>query len=397
MLNDGLASSVQQGDSDLSTTAYIAWAVFAGQEPGSEAASTRDYLLARRPETIKDPHTLALVCNALIAVRATSLPGENVTAKTEDGRNVRIALTPVHPYLTRLESLKRTSEDGKQVWWEQAAGAQTTFYGSGRSGAVETTSLAALALLNGRMNPATTRAALTWIAAQKDARGTWHSTQATVLALKALLAGTGANLGGDKERRIDVVLGQAKKRQIVIPADQSDVMVQLDLSADLVEGNNALTLTETSDSGAGYQLAFRYHVPEAPIAKNQPLEITIDYDRTELAVGDVAIATATVINRMDAVAPMVILDLPIPAGFEIAADQLAELVGSRKIEKFQIGARKAVVYLRGLEPNKPLVLRYDLRAKTPVKVSVPAARVYEYYNPDKQAVSETKRMTVTAR
>jgi uncharacterized protein YfaS (alpha-2-macroglobulin family) len=109
------------------------------------------------------------------------------------------------------------------------------------------------------------------------------------------------------------------------------------------------------------------------------------------------IATATVTNRMATTAPMVILDLPIPAGFEITADQLAELVGSKKIEKYQIGARKAVVYLRGLEPNKPLVLRYDLRAKTPVKVSVPAARVYEYYNPDKQAVSATRQMTVTAR
>jgi hypothetical protein len=375
MLNDGLASSVQKGDAELSTTAYIAWAVFGSQAAGSEAASTRDYLLSRRPEAIKDPHTLALVCNALLGMKADSA---------------------VAPYLTRLESIKHVSQDGKQMWWEQAPGAQTTFYGSGRSGSVETTSLATLALLEGKQFPATSRAALTWIAAQKDGSGTWHSTQATVLALKALLAGTGASLGGDKERRIEIVLGQ-KRQQIVIPADQSDVMKQLDLSADLVEGNNALTVTETTDTGAGYQVAFRYHVPEAPVAREQPLEITIDYDKTELAVGDVVIATATVTNRMATTAPMVILDLPIPAGFEITADQLAELVGSKKIEKYQIGARKAVVYLRGLEPNKPLVLRYDLRAKTPVKVSVPAARVYEYYNPDKQAVSNSRQMTVTAR
>lgn len=376
MLNDGLANSVQKGDSDLSTTAYIAWATFAGQPATNEADSTRSYLLTRRPESIKDPHTLALVCNALIAVKAESA---------------------LQPYLARLDSLKRTSEDGKQIWWEQAPGAQTTFYGSGRSGSVETTALATLALLESKQYPASTRGALAWIAAQKDGRGTWHSTQATVLALKALLAGTGANLGGDKERRIDIALGQNKKIEIVIPADQSEVMVQRDLSAFLIQGDNPLTVTETSNTGAGYQVAFRYHVPETPIAKNQPLEITIDYDKTELAVGDIVAATATVTNRMGTTAPMVILDLPIPAGFEITPDQLAELVGSKRIEKYQIGARKAVVYLRGLEPNKPLVLRYDLRAKTPVKVSVPAARVYEYYNPDKQAVSGTGQMTVTAR
>ena len=96
-------------------------------------------------------------------------------------------------------------------------------------------------------------------------------------------------------------------------------------------------------------------------------------------------------------ASIFILDLPIPAGFAIKSDQLAELVGSKKIEKFQISDRRAVVYLRGLEPNKPLVLNYDLLAKTPVKVAVPAARVYEYYNPDKQAVSGTKQLTVTAK
>jgi len=407
MLNDGLASNVQKGDADLSTTAYIAWAVFGGQPATREADSTRAYLLRHQPESIKDPHTLALVCNALIATGAS----ENLTSRTNDGRAILLAVTPPLNYLQRLEAMKKTSEDGKQVWWEQAPAAHTTFYGSGRSGSVETTALAALALLQSRpggYQPATTRAALTWIAAQKDGRGTWHSTQATVLALKALLAGTGASLDGDQDRRIDVVLGQTKRRQIVIPADQSEVMVQLDLSADLLEGNNALSVTEgqrfdedgkpLGSSGAGYQVAFRYHVPaEAPMAKDQPLQITIDYDKTELAVGDVAIATATVTNRMATAAPMVILDLPIPAGFEITADQLAELVGSKKIEKYQIGARKAVVYLRGLEPNKPLVLRYDLRAKTPVKVSVPAARVYEYYNPDKQAISGTKLMTVTAR
>ena len=88
---------------------------------------------------------------------------------------------------------------------------------------------------------------------------------------------------------------------------------------------------------------------------------------------------------------MVILDLPIPAGFEITPDQLAELDGSKLIEKYQIRARKAIIYLRDVQPGKPLTLRYDLRAKMPVKVAVPAARAYEYYNPDKQAVSGPSR------
>ena len=73
----------------------------------------------------------------------------------------------------------------------------------------------------------TARGALTWLIDQKDASGTWHSTQATVLALKALLAGSQAPLGGDTERRIEVALGGEIVREFLIPADQADVMQQI--------------------------------------------------------------------------------------------------------------------------------------------------------------------------
>lgn len=361
----------------LSTTAYIAWAVFSGWKGDGFAAVTKDYLLRHRPNSIGDPYVLALISNALLALDPKGLSAG--------------------PYLERLDALKRSSEGGKQAWWEQAANGFTTFYGSGRSGSVETTALAALALMQAGQYPATTRGALNWLIGQKDSRGTWYSTQATVLALKALVTATDKPLGGEKERRIEITWSKGK-RQIVIPADQTEVMRQIDLSAELTPGDHRLALSELSGTGVGYQLAFRYHVPgNGQPEKQEPLQITIDYDKTELAVGDTVTANVTVINRMTETAPMIILDLPIPAGFTIGRDQLAELQGSGRIAKFQITARKAIVYLRSLEPGKPLTLRYDLRATMPVKVAVPAGRAYEYYNPDKQGHAAPARMTVTAR
>ena len=78
--------------------------------------------------------------------------------------------------------------------------------------------------------PEAVRGALTWLVAQKDGQGTWGSTQATVLALKALLAGTGKPLGGDKARRIAILLDGEIVRELEIPADQADVLQQVDLS-----------------------------------------------------------------------------------------------------------------------------------------------------------------------
>jgi uncharacterized protein YfaS (alpha-2-macroglobulin family) len=355
----------------LAATAYIAWAVFDSGAASAEAGMTLDYLLAHQPATIRDPYVLALVANALLAI-------------TTDGHEAE-------PYLARLDSLKHSSVDGKLTWWEQPAHARTNFYGSGTSGSIETTAVAALALF-GR-EPGTARAALAWLAAQKDSRGTWHSTQATVLALKALLAGTGKPLGGDTERRIELRWKDGSK-SLVIPADQAEVMQQLDLTAQLGHGSHRLTIAERTGSAAGYQVALRYHVPDGGTPeKQEPLAIDIVYDRTELAVGGTVTATATVRNRMEQAAPMVILDLPIPPGFAIDADDLARLVTKGTIAKYQLGPRSALVYLRELEPGKPLTICYHLAATMPVKVTVPAGRAYEYYDTHKQGFSKPAKLT----
>lgn len=362
----------------LRTTAYVGWAVFERQPRSVQSQRTLDWLLGQRPESIDDPYALALVANALAAISDSPTAGR--------------------PYVERLESMKRTSPDGKLAWWKQAPDGRTTFYGAGPSGSIETTALAAMALIRSGQSPATARAALAWLAGQKDGRGTWHSTQATVLALKALLAGTGRPLGGDKERRVDIALDGKALRTVTIPADQGDVVQQIDVSTLLAEGTHRVGLVDRTDTGAGYQVDFRYHVPgDAKPADNEPLSIRLQYDKTELAVDDVVTATASVTNRTGAAAPMVILDLPIPAGFAVEPDDLAQLVAGGRIAKYQVTPRSAIVYLRQLAPGEPLVLRYRLRATMPVKIAAPPARAYEYYNPDKQASTPAVRLTVTAR
>lgn len=122
------------------------------------------------------------------------------------------------------------------------------------------------------------RGALAWLVTQKDAHGTWHSTQATVLSLKALLAGTDRPLG-DGMRRVEVRLGDRFRQTLVIPANQAEVLKQLDLSSHVVAGMQRLTLTETTGTGAGFQVAFRYHVPGAARpADADALAVALSYD-----------------------------------------------------------------------------------------------------------------------
>ncbi len=381
MLNDGLAGSVNRGeDPKLAATAYIAWAVFhsAPQEsrmPRHQQAFqlTANYLLAHRPDKLEDPYVLASVALALSAFDAQhpELPA----------------------YLARLDALKKVID--KTVYWEQPAGAARPFHGAGQSGDIETTAMATLAMLKAKAFTGTTRGSLTWLVANKDPQGTWFNTQATVLALKALLAGT--NLGDDtKDRKFTIKVNDQLVQEVTITADQFDVVRQIDLSPWLtrVGDPNSVAVTELTDSATSFQAVFRHHrdVPIDDTAPPEPLAISIAYDRERLPVDEMVTATATVINQMQETAPMVILDLPIPGGFQLEPGELDELIGSGQIEKYQLTPRHAIIYIRGLTAGQKLELRYRLKAIMPVKVAVPPAEAYEYYNPAKRGASKPAQL-----
>ncbi len=363
----------------LSTTAYIAWAVFDVQPADWRAWLARDYLRSHQAAAIDDPYVLALVANALVSLEP-------------EGRSAR-------PYLDRLDQLKQSSPDGKLVWWAGPDSSRTMFHGAGRGAGIETTALAALGMLRAGTHTPAVRGALGWLVTQKDARGTWHSTQATVLALKALVRGSGAALADGRPRRFEIALDGKLVRSLDVPADQADVVQQIDLSAEALPGPRRLRIVERGDTASAYQATLRYHVPDdqATVEPDGPLSVELLYDETQLAVHDVVGATAKVVNHMPTTAPMVILDLPIPPGFALLGEDLAKAVERGAIARYQLTPRSAIVYLRAIEPGQTIELRYRLRATMPVRVSAAAARAYEYYDPDTQAVGGATELVVVGR
>ena len=360
---------------ELMTTAYIAWTVFRNANSREEAIGTRAFLLRHAPDSIASAYTLALVSNALLAIDPHS---EAAT-----------------PYLHRLIRMKHANTDGKLAWWTQESVRGSVFHGAGRSGDIETTATACLALLTARRDLKTVRGCLAWLAEQKDQFGTWHSTQATVLALKALLDGTDITLEADKPREVRILVDDALVKTVTITPEDSDVMQQVDLTAHATTGTHAIKLVQIGDTPLEFQTTFRYHIPRpAIVSEDAPFSIVVTYDRTQLQVNDSVTATATLTNNRPVAAPMVVADLPIPPGFTVNADDLRNLQRNGTIAKSQVNARSVVVYLRGLEASDSLALRYRLTATMPVKLTVPGATVYEYYNEDNRARSGTTALTV---
>ncbi len=366
----------QGSDAQLATTAYVAWAVFGGGAAGDARMPTLNYLLARRPAEIRDVHALALVCNALLALDPTG--------------------AAARPYLDRLESRKETDDNGRFVFWRQDEGGRTLFHGAGRGGQVETTALAVLALLRDPARGASARQALAWLAEQKSPNGTWYSTQATVLALKALLEGTGKALGGDGARRVVVRVDGRPVQTVNIAADKAEVMATVDLRTFLTAGKHVVVaLTEETATGAGYQVTLRYHQPGT--AAKGAFDLALDYPAAPVLVGQSVPVKARLALPHAGTAPMVMLELPVPAGFVLDADmttQLEGLVRDKKIARYQVQAGWVVVYLTELRQTAAFEMTYRLRAVTPAQVVARGARAYEYYNPDRQAETAPVPMTV---
>jgi uncharacterized protein YfaS (alpha-2-macroglobulin family) len=91
---------------------------------------------------------------------------------------------------------------------------------------------------------------------------------------------------------------------------------------------------------------------------------------------------------------MVLVDLPIPPGFSADVSEFQAIVSDGRVAKYQLTPRSAIIYLRSLAPDQPLVLRYRLTATMPMRITVPAASVYEYYDPTNRAESSPAAIVV---
>ncbi len=360
----------------LQSTAYIAWAVYQGDDQ-LDASPTLQFLLRHEPAEIDSPYLLALVSNAILAIDPDC--------------------PALSSYLDRLVQLRQTSADEQLAFWTKPEGARTAFYGSGRTADIESTALATLALLAANEQPLLVHNALSWLVTQKDESGTWHSTQATVLALKALLAGTQSPSGGAQPRQVEILLDDDVIHQFNISAEQSDVVHQFVIEHDAVASNRRLSLRESSSTSTAYQIVFRQHVARfRQLGEDQaPFSIDVQYDRTSLHLNESVQATATVVNQTPASAPMLMVDLPIPAGFGVGRETLDQMQQSSElVEKYEITPRSIIVYLRNLGPRETLQIRYQLRALMPLRVTVPAARTYLYYDPSQKAAGRPQEIVV---
>jgi uncharacterized protein YfaS (alpha-2-macroglobulin family) len=360
----------------LRITAYIAWSLANTGYHGAAVGKAKQYVESYAgPQP--DAYTLAVIANFAADY------GED----RDFTRRAMQALLDAH------------KENGDQVSWTAQ---ETSVYSTGESAAVETTGLAAQALVKWGQASETVHKALNFLTSKRDANGNWGTTQATIMALRALLLATRFS-ASDVRGTVDILLDGKTTATLQLTADNNDLFHQYVFKGIDAQKGASVQLRFAGSGGLAWQIVGRSFLPWTEKSAAEPLSIQVTYDRTHLAENDIATATATIRNHLPKFANMVMVDLGIPPGFDLLSEDLQSIqeksaaADSGRLEKFSLTATQAILYFNSLAPGQTVTLHYRLRAKYPIRAHTFESRIYEYYDPQVSASAPPVQLEVSRR
>ena len=357
----------------LRITAYLAWSLENTGYQGPAVEKAHHYMVQHMAGGM-DAYTLAVLANFAV----------------DFGKDRSFAANAIR----LLMDAART--ENEQISWTAE---ETGVYGRGASASVETTGLAAQALLKWGEESAAATKALSYIAAKKDASGAWGTTQATIMALRAVLLSTEKG-AADVRGTLEVSLNGKPAQKLELTPANNDLLHQFVFKAADLQGHNAVGIRFDGKGALAYQVVGSYFLPWDAKPASEPLSIDVAYDRSLLAQDDIATATATVRNNLSKTANMVMVDLGIPPGFDLLSEDLQTYqeksagLKSGRLQKFSLTATQAILYFDSFAAGDAVNLSFRLRAKYPIRARTFPSRAYEYYEPEVNAVARPVELEV---
>lgn len=348
--------------SDETTAAYITYAITeAGESKGFEAELGASRKLAR---STRDPYLLALAAGALL----------NLDAKSTDALDA----------VKRLAALQ--SKEG------HFPGARESITRSGGNALdIETTALAALALLKAGTHPQQVSLAAAWLAKQRNSWGGFSSTQATVLSLKALTRVSEVATDGPTEGTLTVVINGGKPHELKV-SQGAEKLSLAGLEGELKKGKN--TVEVRGPSGLSYSVTARFRTTKPPSSPKTKVGVSVEGPHAA-RVGESVKLVATISNTTGEALPMVIARIGLPGGLTFQQWQLDELKTRKIVDFYETREREVIVYFRGMAPKAKIPVDLQLIAAVPGQYTAPASQAYLYYTDEHRSYTAPLAFTVS--
>ena len=397
---------------------------------------TRTWLLARRngrggfERNPRHLHVWSVQQDIVDAYVLWALTEADVAARKSETRNPKseggdlsaelshltvVANASRDPYLISLSAAAllnagRTIDGGRllQTLTElQAAdgcltGSSTVTQSGGLSLKMETTALATIAWLKSPKFNASADRAAKWIVTHRQGHGGFGSTQATVLALKALVGFAKTVTVARRGGTLQVVRDQEMLAQTTLPAgsDASSTIELTGIGSKLVPGETELELRAPGFGRLSYALEVLYHTPKPPSDPNCPVRLSAklaneNAETPTLTAGDTVRLEALLKNTTERGLPMTVAVLGFPAGLEPRAEELNELRDAGAFDYYELRPREVLCYWRTIHPQAEHRFAITLTATIPGEYTAPASRAYLYYTAEQKHWTEPLRVRIT--
>ncbi|HTM21495.1 MAG TPA: MG2 domain-containing protein [Kofleriaceae bacterium] len=346
------------------TDAYITWAL---AEAGEKEIDAELGQQARAAQATKDPYVMALATGALLD-------------RERGSERTRAAVA-------RLAGMQ--GDDGS------FPGADHSIT---RSGGValqlETTSLAALALMKAVGYQPQVRKAIEWINANRAGTGGFGSTQSTVLSLKALAAYAQASRRTKAPGTAIVKVNGVVAGRIEYEAGHQGA-IEFDLRKVIGPGKNVIDIELDSKEPLPYSLLATWGSTVPAADPQAAVHLDTHLARTSVPMGETVRMDVKVTNATAKGIPMALARIGLPGGLTFQTWQLKELRDKKLIDFYETREREVILYFRSMAAHRVAEIPLELQARVPGTYTAPASRAYLYYTDEHKHWVAPSVVTVT--
>ena len=349
-------------------TAYITWALADANVAQSSVERGIGYLQdALEDQQIQSNYGLAMVANAFVAAGVKQTETESVLDQL---------VNPV------------ASTDEETISW--SAGRATYMGGYAQAADIETSDMAAIALMRSGYRLDIAAKAVQGLQDERSAGGYYYSTQATVLVLKAMTLSQQMNSYGDEQATISVMLNGEERQFFDVSAVDQNRPVELTFANPNV-GQHELAIHMDGKSPLSYQIVTESHLPwDAVVADSETdssqnvlfspaLELDVTYSASEVGLNETIDVEAKMMLLSLFPQSNLMAEIGLPPGFRPSAADLEKLVAETAVANYEIRRDSVVLYIATMVPEQEYTFRYRLTAQVPGTVQAPPSFGYPYY------------------
>lgn len=332
------------------TNAYI---VYALSESGYDKIKPEYAVALNEVLESKDAYRAALIANAAFNLKLN-----------DDGNRLLSIIA---------EQLKNNS-------WDKVSMQHSITCSYGKSLSVEAAALYVMAeLKNLPKNVRTFNYSLGYIVNSRT-NGGFGSTQATILALRALTEYARFNRSASDGGKINITYNNKLVNELEYTMKDKEALVIDNFEKIQKPGQQSFTVSYlNTDNPLPYSLNFSWTSRTPSSDPECKLNISTKTVNSNAKMGEIVRITTTIKNLTNEGLPMNVALIGIPSGLSPQPWQLKEIQEKGVVDFYEIRKNYVVLYYRQMKPDEIKTVNLDLKADIPGTYRAPASTAYLYY------------------